>query len=454
MTLDELWQAALGEIELSISRASFATWFKNSHLLEKRPDGTALLSCHNNFAKEWLQNKYHKNILRALRNLDQEVRAVEYVISSDEAKINRRRQEPRIIVTIDNQLNLPDLNVDRETNLNPKYTFASFIVGSGNELAHAAATAVIQNIGTKYNPLFIYGGVGLGKTHLLQAIGNEFRAKYGSKKKVKYATSEKFTEELVNAIRRQTLDEFKNNFRHLDVLLIDDIQFVAGKEKTQEELFHTFNTLHEKNRQIVFTSDRPPKAIPSIEERLRSRFEGGMIADIGYPDFETRIAILHAKMRFSNLQLDEKILEFIATKISKNIRELEGALNRVLANAKLRNRPLSLAEVEVLLGEILQRFTKVITSKQIVKAVAEFYDIEENELIEKSRKKEVVYPRQIAMYLLREELKTSYPAIGEKLGGRDHTTAIHACKKIKQEITGNPKMAQEISLIREKIFAT
>lgn len=454
MTLDELWQAALGDIELTISRASFATWFKNSHLLEKRTDGTVVLSCHNNFAKEWLQNKYHKAILRSLRNLDADVKAVEYVVSSDEGKISRRRQEPKIVVAMGNQLDLPDFNIDRDTNLNPKYTFANFIVGSANELAHAAALAVVQDVGTKYNPLFIYGGVGLGKTHLLQAIGNEFHAKYGSKKKTRYVTSEKFTDELVNAIGKHSLDEFKNKFRHLDLLLIDDIQFVSGKEKTQEELFHTFNTLYEKNRQIVFTSDRPPKAIPSIEERLRSRFEGGMIVDIGYPDFETRMAILQSKMRSADIQIDEKILEFIATKISKNIRELEGALNRIIAQTKLKNRAPTTAEIDSLLAEILQRFTKVITAKQVIKAVADFYDIEEDDLVKKSRKKEVVRPRQIAMYLLREELKTSYPAIGEKLGGRDHTTAIHACDKIRQEIATTPKLAQEVNMIREKIFTT
>jgi chromosomal replication initiator protein len=452
MSLEELWQAALSEIELNISRASFATWFKNSQLLEKRQDGTVTVACHNNFAREWLENKYHLFILRALRNLDQEVRSVEYVISSDGAKITRKKQEPRIIVSLDNQLNLPDFNVDRETNLNPRYLFETFIVGANSELAHAAAQVVAENPGVKYNPLFIYGGVGLGKTHLLQSIGNALRQRESGKRKIKYVTSEKFTDELVSSIRRQTMDEFKNTFRHLDVLLIDDIQFIAGKEKTQEELFHTFNTLYEKNKQIVFTSDRPPKAIPSIEERLRSRFEGGMIADISYPDFETRMAILKAKTQAAGAAFDEKLLEYIANKIQKNIRELEGALNRVIAHARLKGAEPSLREVEVLLSEILQHMTKVITAKQIVKAVADFYDLEENDLIEKSRKKEVVKPRQIAMYLLREELKTSYPAIGEKLGGRDHTTAIHACTKIEKALSNDQKLSQEVNLIREKIF--
>ncbi|MFN7088244.1 MAG: chromosomal replication initiator protein DnaA, partial [Candidatus Paceibacteria bacterium] len=290
MTLEELWQAALSEIELNLSRASFITWFKNSQLIEKRADGTATIACHNNFAKEWLENKYHKSILKALRNLDQEIKAVEYVIYNPRIKPERRRQEPRLVISLESQLNLPELTVDRETNLNPRYTFDNFIVGASNEIAHAAAMAVSESPGTKYNPLFIYGGVGLGKTHLLQAIGNAAKKKYGNRRKIRYVTSERFADDLVNAIRKQTVDEFKANFRQLDIFLIDDVQFFAGKEKTQEEFFHTFNALYEKNKQIVFTSDRPPRAISSIEERLKSRFEGGMIVDIGYPDLETRIA--------------------------------------------------------------------------------------------------------------------------------------------------------------------
>jgi len=454
MTLEELWQAALSEIELAISKASFVTWFKNSQLLEKKQDGTVTVACHNNFAKEWLENKYHKHILRALRSLDQEIRAVEYVIQNPNVKTVRRRQEQRLIVSLDSQLNLPDLNVDRETNLNPKYSFENFIVGSNTEMAHAAAVAVADFVGATYNPLFIYGGVGLGKTHLLHAIGNAVKQKYGQRKKIRYVTSEKFTEDLVSAIRKQTLSEFKNNFRLLDLLLIDDVQFFAGKEKTQEEFFHTFNALYEKNKQIVFSSDRPPKAIQPIEERLRSRFEGGMIVDIGYPDVETRIAILTAKAQEAQFEIDPKILEFIANKIQKNVRELEGALNRVIFYAKMKGRQPSLPETEAILAEILQHFTRVITAKQVIKVVADFYDIPEADLIKKSRKKDVVKPRQVAMFLLREELKTSYPAIGEKFGNRDHTTVIHAYEKIKSEASQDQKLAQEIGMIREKIFTS
>jgi len=454
MNLEELWQAALGEIELGISRASFVTWFKNSRLVEKREDGTAMIACHNNFSKEWLESKYHKSILRALRNLDQDIRSIEYVIHDVSVKTERHRQEPRLVVPFENQLNLPEIHVDRETNLNPKYTFETFIVGASNELAHAAALAAADGLGTKYNPLFIYGGVGLGKTHLLQAIGNAVRLKYGNKKKVRYVTSEKFTDDLVSAIRKQSVSEFKANFRQLDLFLIDDIQFFTSKEKTQEEFFHTFNSLYERNKQVVFTSDRPPRAIPAIEERLRSRFQGGMIVDIGFPDIETRIAILKSKAQEVQFEIKDDVIEFVATKIQKNIRELEGALNRIIFHAKMRGRQPSVQEVDALLSEILHHATRIITAKQVIKMVADFYDLSESDLIKKSRKRDVVKPRQIAMFLLREELKTSYPAIGEKFGNRDHTTVIHACEKIKKEIVKEQQLGQEIDLIKEKIFTS
>jgi len=348
-------------------------------------------------------------------------------------------------------LNFQEFAIDSETNLNPRYTFENFIVGSNNELAHAAAEAVTENLGSKYNPLFIYGGVGLGKTHLLQAIGNKVK-KENKKLKIKYASSEKFTDELVKAIGKQTMDTFKTSFRNVDLLLIDDVQFVAGKDKTQEELFHTFNNLYEKNRQIVFTSDRPPKAIPSIEERLRSRFEGGMIADIGYPDFETRLAILQAKSQEAGIAIDEKVLRYIAEVIPKNIRELEGALNRVIAHSRLKNHPLSLEESKKVLASIVNNMHQYIPLKEVIKKIASFYDLSESELFGHSRKKELVKPRQVAMYILREELKYSYTNIAEKIGHRDHTTAIHACKKIGEEINKNPVFSQEVTLLKEMLY--
>ena len=457
MALEEFWKAALGEIQVNISRANFLTWFKDTFIIEQKGD-TIYLGVPSNFAREWLKNKYHKNILQALRNLSPEISKIEYTVSGNNLsleKIKKSREMQKKTEknpAFEEQLNFQEFVIDPETNLNPRYTFESFIVGSSNELAHAAALSITENLGSKYNPLFIYGGVGLGKTHLLQAIGNKLR-KEKKRLKLRYVSSEKFTDELVKAIGKQTMNAFKTGFRSLDLLLIDDVQFVAGKDKTQEELFHTFNTLYEKNRQIVFTSDRPPKAIPSIEERLRSRFEGGMIADIGYPDFETRLAILRAKIQKVNYLLDEDILRYIAENIPKNIREMEGALNRVIAHARLKNIPLTIEETKRTLATIINNIHQHIPLKEVVKKVASFYDLSESELLSHSRKKELVKPRQIAMYILREELKYSYTNIGEKLGQRDHTTVIHACKKIVGEIEKNPLLSQEITILKEMLYS-
>ncbi|MDQ5882807.1 MAG: chromosomal replication initiator protein [Patescibacteria group bacterium] len=455
--LKDLWKAALGEIQLNISKANFLTWFRNTSLIDLKGD-TIFLGVPSNFAKEWLENKYQKIILQSLNHLNPQIIKIEYLVSEgnpDLDKIQTTQQarlakKPNLEAT-EEQLNFPEFAIDPETNLNPRYTFENFIVGSNNELAHAAALAVTENLGSKYNPLFIYGGVGLGKTHLLQAVGNKVK-KENKKLKIKYASSEKFTDELVKAIGKQSMDSFKASFRNVDLLLIDDIQFIAGKDKTQEELFHTFNNLYEKNKQIIFTSDRPPKAIPSIEERLRSRFEGGMIADIGYPDFETRLAILKAKTQNSNVFIDEKILRYLAEAIPKNIRELEGALNRIIAHTRLKNAPLTLDEAKNVLAAIITNTHQYLPLKDVISKVASFYDLSEEELLNHSRKKELVKPRQVAMYLLREELKYSYTNIAEKLGNRDHTTVIHACKKIEQELTNNPVFSQEITLLKEMLY--
>jgi len=448
MEINELWQQALGEISVNVSKPIFLSWFKNADLLEVQQDGVAIISCRNNFTKEWLQEKCHKLILRSLRNVDSNVKNVSYVVRNNTKNVKQQNSKPFIS---DTQLQLPDLDVDPDTNLNQRYSLQNFIVGSHNEVAHAAAMAIIEHPGTRFNPLFIYGGTGLGKTHLLQAIGNEIKRRYPNKK-IRYVTSEKFTGEFVNSILHHTPDKFKERYRPLDVLLIDDVQFFADKNETQQELFHTFNALSEKNKQIVFSSDRPPKAIPGIEERLASRFVGGMQADIGYPDFETRVAILNHKLTQLNYQLDSKIVEFIASKVTKNIRELEGALNHVIGYSRLKGANPTHAELERILGEIFSSPAKTVTSKQIIKAVAEFYDISEKDIVAKSRKKEVVKPRQIAMYLLRTELKNSFPSIGEKFGGRDHTTVMHACLKIEKEIHDNPQLTQEINTIKEKMF--
>ena len=452
----ELWKAALGEIQLNISKANFLTWFKDTFIIEQK-DNIVSIGVPSNFAKEWLENKYHKTILQALNHLNPNILKVEYIVSEGnhtlekikKARSSRKQTKPEPI--IEEQLNFQELSIDPDTNLNPRYTFETFIVGSNNELAHAAALAVTENLGSKYNPLFIYGGVGLGKTHLLQAVGNKVR-KENKKLKIKYASSEKFTDELVKAIGKQSMDTFKAAFRNIDVLLIDDVQFIAGKDKTQEELFHTFNNLYEKNKQIIFTSDRPPKAIPSIEERLRSRFEGGMIADIGYPDFETRLAILRAKAQIAGMIIDDKVLRYIAEAIPKNIRELEGALNRIIAHSRLKNAPLSLDDSKKVLAAVVNNMHQYIPLKDVVAKVASFYDLSQDDILNHSRKKELVKPRQVAMYLLREELKYSYTNIAEKLGHRDHTTVIHACKKIGAEINQNPVFNQEITLIKEMLY--
>ncbi len=453
MDRNQLWQAALGEIELSISKASFVTWFQNTEIAQQ-DGGLVTVSVPNNFVREWLENKYNKIVLRALRNISQEIKEVRYIIGTPKLvkPAPAVKKAPIPFPVPEEQFEFKEFSIDKETNLNPRYNFDSFIVGSSNELAHAAAISVTENLASSYNPLFIYGGVGLGKTHLLQSIGNEI-VRNDKRKKVCYVSSEKFTSEVVQAIRDQRTQELKDRYRKVDLLIIDDIQFLSGKEKTQEEFFHTFNALYEHNKQIVLSSDRPPKAIPTLEERLRSRFEGGMMADISYPDFETRLAILKRKASERQFVVAPDILEYIATHVQKNVRELEGALNRVIAASRINKQAPQLLQVKEMLNAVIFQPKRVVSAKQVIKMVASFYDINEHELINRSRRKEVVYPRQIAMYLLREELRTSYPAIGTKLGGRDHTTAIHACEKIERELAQNENLNKEIEMIRNRIYS-
>ena len=409
----------------------------------------------NGFSKEWLQNKYNKLILRSLRNLSPEIRDINFIITQNKTDETPKKHRAPITRKNESVANQPfqEFIVDKETNLNPKYKFDNFIVGGFNELAQAATMAVINKPGEAYNPLFIYGGVGLGKTHLLQAAGNEIIQKHKNKK-VKYISSDKFTSELVDSLHNGRMEEFKDAYRKIDVLIIDDIQFLSGKEKTQEEFFHTFNALYQKNKQIILSSDRPPKSIATLEERLRSRFEGGMIADISFPDFETRLAILKIKAQEKNLSLNDEALNYIATHIQKNIRELEGALNSLNASLKLKTTAPDLSQVQKALTHIIANPKRITNFKGVLQAVAEFYDIELGELTNRSRKKEVVYPRQIAMFLMREDLKNSFPFIGEKLGGRDHTTIMYAYEKLSKEIQENETLQQEIILIKERIYNT
>lgn len=446
--LHGLWQAALSEIEIQVSHPNFVTWFKNSALIDKN-DSTALIALPNAFAKEWIENKYAKIVLGALRALEENIKKVEFTVHVGRAPLPRRESAP--LAAKESQQSFPEFRIDVETNLNPRYTLGSFVVGKSNELAYAAASAVVEDIGKRYNPLFIYGGVGLGKTHLMQAVGNEIRNRYQNRVRVKYVSSEKFTNDVIAAIRNKSTESMKEKYRLVDVLIVDDIQFIIGKAATEEEFFHTFNALYEGNKQIIISSDKPPKFMPNLEERLRSRFEGGMIIDIGYPDYELRFAILKAKIQERAVLLADEVIGHIATKIQRNFRELEGVLNRISFFQKARGVEITLRVAEEIMGEILQEPVKSTNPNTIIKAVAEVFEISPTELISHSRKKEVVEPRQIAMFLLREMLDLSYPNIGERMGKRDHTTAIYAYEKVLAEMSKNQLLNQKIITIKELI---
>lgn len=453
MNYEELWQSALGEIEFEVSRANFATWFRDT-TIRTIENGVVLVSVPNAFAKEWLEKKFHKQIIKSLRTNVPEIRNATYVVqqSRDPAHSEQPKKRAGQPEVIDEQLDFKEFSVDRDTNLNPKYTFETFVIGSFNEFAHAAAVSLVKNLGALYNPFFVYGGVGLGKTHLLHAIGNQVK-KDRPHYKVLYLTSERFVNELISIIQnREPLHAFKEKYRNIDLLIIDDIQFIAGKAKSEEEFFHTFNSLYERGKQIIFSSDKPPQAIQNLEERLRSRFEAGLTADISEPEFEARLAILKLKSEQKEYQPPSDVLEYIASHIQKNIRELEGALNIIVAKSKLKGRALDFNEAKTALDQIATKAKKPITATSIIKTVSEFYDLSEGGLFEKSRRREIVRPRQIAMYLLREDFHGSYPFIGQKLGGKDHTTALHAYEKISNELKQNVKLVEELKLIRGKLY--
>ncbi|OGZ73884.1 MAG: hypothetical protein A2908_00855 [Candidatus Staskawiczbacteria bacterium RIFCSPLOWO2_01_FULL_38_12b] len=454
MDNNELWQSVLAQMQFHISKANFATWFQNTEIISKE-DEKITISVPNAFSKEWLKNKYYKLILKTIHELNSSIKELEFIIKPQalkkftEKEVKETQESEKIEV---GQLKFEEFKVNKETNLNPKYTFESFVVGSFNELAYAASLSVSENIGNTYNPLFIYGGVGLGKTHLIQAIGNKINDN-PKKKRVKYISSEKFVSNIVSGIRNHNIDVFKASLSSIDVLIIDDIQFLAGKDKTQEEFFHTFNSLYEKNKQIILSSDRPPNAIPELEERLRSRFEGGMITDISLPDYETRLAILKTKLQEKNLKLPEDVLEYIASNVKKNIRELEGALNSLLIYYKTNNTIPNLETTKRLLKNFVFSPFNVASYKKIVEIVSKFYNLDEKSLFNPTRRKEIVRPRQIAMFLLREELKYSFPAIARKFGGKDHTTVIYAYKKILQESEINNKLTEELNIIKQRVYS-
>lgn len=453
-----LWQSVLGEVEVSLTRANFNTWFKNTEIVEI-DDNKVVIRVPNVFTQEWLKKKYEKEIRKSILKSLPYLKIIEYVIGTKPPKEVLFKEISATKASEVKESSIPGvtkIGVKTTTateKLNPRYTFETFVVGESNRLAQAAAEAVARAPGTTYNPLFLYGGVGLGKTHLLQAVGQEI-LKNDSKKKVVYITSERFTNELVNAIQKKTTKEFKDRYRKVDCLLIDDIQFLAGKEATQEEFFHTFNALYENNKQIILTSDRPPKAIPTLEARLRSRFEWGMTADISPPNYETRLAILQSKAANLDFKLPEEILELIAKKVQNNVRELEGSLTRVVAFGQLNDTVPTIEEVESLLGGMFtspgKRFLK---PNEIIKTVGKYYGVKKEKLLGRKRNKEIVFPRQIAVFFLREELDLPYKSIGRELGGRDHTTIIHDYNKIKSLIIEDTDLELEITKIKDILYS-
>ncbi|MEK7471208.1 MAG: chromosomal replication initiator protein DnaA [Patescibacteria group bacterium] len=437
----QLWKNCLLKIESGMSKANFSTWFRNTSIA-KEENGVIYIGVPNEFVRDWLINKYHKLITKTIAENYENMRAVEYII----IKIENPKQEIIINETIEKELPLRDLYINPENNLNPRYHFNSFIVGTFNELAYAASQAIIESPGTKYNPFFIYGGTGLGKTHLIQAVGNSIKDKYPDKK-VHYMTLEKFATDFINSLQGNKANSFKEKYRKYDLLIIDDIQFIGKMEKIQEELFHTFNTFYENNKQIIFSSDKHPNYIPELADRLKSRFAAGMIVDVTEPEYESRLAIIKVRLRELNIVLEEDLIEYVATSIQGNIRELEGSLNLIICQYRLKNKAPTLTEVKNLLKNSMKP-KKNMAIKDVVKIVAEYYKLEEMSIYEKTRKKEIVKTRQIIMYLLREDFSVSYPLIGQKLGGKDHTTVMHSCVKIKEDLKNDPQLIQELEQIR------
>jgi chromosomal replication initiator protein len=441
-SLHVLWQDTLAKLENELSKPSFETWLSSTQLLDIEGD-TLIISVPNEFAKDWLESRYAPLIRSTVQSILNQSMNLRFVITSAH-EILQQVQKQTKAPQISKQENLPNT-------LNPKYTFDTFVIGNSNRFAHAAALAVAESPARSYNPLFIYGGVGLGKTHLMHAIGN-FVIQQSPNTRVLYVSSEKFTNELIESIRDKNPIEFRNHYRNVDILLIDDIQFLAGKEGTQEEFFHTFNALHEANKQIIISSDRPPKEIPTLEDRLRSRFEWGLITDIQAPDLETRIAILRKKAKLENLQVSNEVMVYIGDKIQSNIRELEGALIRVMAYASLTSSPITVEIAAEALKDIIPvNMPKQISIDMIQQAVAEYFHLSLGEFKAKKRTRAVAFPRQIAMYLSRELTDYSLPKIGDEFGGRDHTTVIHAHEKISESRRKDPLLDKRINEIVQRI---
>ncbi len=445
MNAESAWKATLGELELQMTRATFNTWLKDARLLASDQE-EYVVGVRNDYAKDWLENRLSETIARTLTTLAGEPVSVRFVVWSDEL-IN---PAPPVLNNGKSQGPRPEYSSDSMQNghLNGRYKFGTFVVGPSNRLAHAAALSVADQPGSAYNPLFIYGGVGLGKTHLLHAVSHRcLEMGYN----LRYVSSETFTNELIQSIRSQNMAEFRERYRTLDVFLIDDIQFIAGKESTQEELFHTFNELHSRGKQVILSSDRPPKAMVTLEERLQSRFEWGLMADIQLPDTETRLAILRAKAESSGVAVPDVVLNTIAHHVRKNIRELEGALNKVIAYAQLTGSPIDEQIANMALSEIMQRPEKV-TIEHVIATVANYYRITRDALWSTSRSRTIAFPRQVAMYLARTETGLSYPQIGEHLGNRDHTTILYGFDKIEELLETDETVRRAVLEIKASLY--
>jgi chromosomal replication initiator protein len=437
----KLWQAALGELELQMTRATFDTWLRGAECLGVENDNTLVIGVKNGYAVEWLENRLYPVIKRTLYHIAGEEMETRFVVWEK----NEPTPPPALLQTEDVKESRPPAP---DPGLNHEYSFENFVVGPGNRLAQAASQAVAEAPARAYNPLFLYGGVGLGKTHLLHAIG---QAAYHQNLHVLYISSEQFTNDLVEAIRTHTTDTFREKYRSADVLLVDDIQFIAGKESTQEEFFHTFNALRDTGRQIVLSSDRPPKAMVTLEERLRSRFEWGLIVDIQPPNFETRLAILQKKANRMDAEIPNEVLEFIASKIERNIRELEGALNQLLAMTRLTGLPINLDTTQNALADLLPNPPEL-SSEDILKAVSTYYNLTLDDLRGGRRTRRIALPRQIAMYLIREETESSYPQIGAQLGGRDHTTILYGYERIREKMEQDAQLRREIMTLKSQLY--
>lgn len=438
MKAAQAWQAALGQLQMEMPKAAFDTWVRDAELLSYE-DGSFIIGVQNAYARDWLESRLSSSITRLLTGIMNRTVEVSFTVWQD--SVTSVTPSPETVVT--------DPTPDVESpSLNRRYTFSNFVVGASNRLAHAASLAVAEKPAQAYNPLFVYGGVGLGKTHLLHAIGNQCAQ---SGLNILYVSSEEFTNDLINAIRTHTTQAFREKYRRIDVLLIDDIQFIAGKESTQEEFFHTFNTLHGQDKQIVMSSDRPPKAMVTLEERLRSRFEWGLTADIQPPDFETRMAILRSKAERARYNISNQIIEIIARKFQSNIRELEGALTRVVAYADLRGVPMTPDLIDSALADLLPR-RKEVKPDHVINTVADAYHVTTDRMLGRDRSRQVALPRQIAMYLMREEGNISLPQIGEALGGRDHTTVMYGCDKIADLLERDDTIRRQVIEIREQLY--